>query len=227
MSHQVALDLRLPTAATFDNFFAGDNQEPLAALRQCTQSLRSSFLSLWGGCGSGKTHLLLAASASSRGGRGSYLSLSQAMHGTTQDFLCQAGPGLYCLDEIDAIAGDAVWEEALHHFYNAVREKNGRLISASRLPPKELPIQLADLQSRLSWGPAFHLQELNEEGKRLVLIRAAEDRGLHLPPETANYLLHRQARDLASLLALLELLDRASLSEQRRLSIPFVRSVLA
>ncbi len=227
MSRQAALDLRLPTAVTFDSFLPGENREAIAALRQCTESLRSGFLSLWGSLGCGKTHLLLAACASTRSGSGKYFSLSQAIQQSSpQDFLSQAGSGFYGLDEIDAIAGNAEWEEAVHHFFNTVRDKDGRLISASRMPPNELPICLADLQSRLSWGPAFQLKELDDPRKCQVLIQTAEERGLQLSAEGAKYLLNRQQRDLGSLLALLELLDRASLSEQRQLSIPFMRSVL-
>jgi DnaA family protein len=51
-------------------------------------------------------------------------------------------------------------------------------------------------------------------------------RGLDLPVETANYLLTRRKRDMASLYALLDRLDLESLNAQRRLTIPFVKTVL-
>ncbi len=44
--------------------------------------------------------------------------------------------------------------------------------------------------------------------------------------ETANYLLTRRKRDMASLYALLDRLDLESLKAQRRLTIPFVKTVL-
>jgi DnaA family protein len=54
----------------------------------------------------------------------------------------------------------------------------------------------------------------------------ARGRGLELPDETAQFLLRRFPRDLPTLFALFDTLDTASLIEQRRLTIPFVKSVL-
>ncbi len=56
-------------------------------------------------------------------------------------------------------------------------------------------------------------------------LRAAQ-RGMDLPEETATYLQRRVPRNLAWLCDFLDALDEASLSAQRRLTIPFVRDVL-
>ena len=57
--------------------------------------------------------------------------------------------------------------------------------------------------------------------------RRARLRGLELPPETGRYLLNHYRRDMASLCALLDELDLASLAAQRRLTIPFVKGILS
>ncbi len=59
-----------------------------------------------------------------------------------------------------------------------------------------------------------------------ALQRRAQWRGFSLPDDTADYLLARVGRDTGSLFRLLDRLDRAALAAQRRLTIPFVRSVL-
>ena len=59
-----------------------------------------------------------------------------------------------------------------------------------------------------------------------ALACRAQARGLELPEETAQYLLRRFPRDLPTLFALFDTLDMASLVEQRRLTVPFVKSVL-
>jgi DnaA family protein len=56
-------------------------------------------------------------------------------------------------------------------------------------------------------------------------LRAAQ-RGLELPEDTARYLLRRFPRDMRSLGKLLDDIDTASLSAQRRLTVPFVREIL-
>ena len=45
--------------------------------------------------------------------------------------------------------------------------------------------------------------------------------------EALDYLLRRVDRDLGSLTALLDRLDRASLAAQRRVTVPFLRGLLA
>jgi len=52
-------------------------------------------------------------------------------------------------------------------------------------------------------------------------------RGLELPEETAVYLQRHYPRDMNSLMGLLDTLDLASLAEQRRLTVPFIRAVLS
>jgi DnaA family protein len=54
----------------------------------------------------------------------------------------------------------------------------------------------------------------------------ARQRGFELPDDVAHYLLRRAPRDPASLFALLDRLDYASLAAQRKLTIPFVRELL-
>ena len=100
------------------------------------------------------------------------------------------------------------------------------MIVAGDIAPKALPIKLADLQSRLSWGPVFHLQELNDENKIAALQLRAKTRGFELTEEVGLFLIRRSARDMPSLFALLERLDEASLAKHRKLTIPFVRELI-
>jgi DnaA family protein len=72
----------------------------------------------------------------------------------------------------------------------------------------------------------YALKPLADHDVIAVLACRARARGLQLPEETAQYLLRRFPRDLATLIALFDTLDTASLIEQRRLTIPFVKSVL-
>jgi len=51
-------------------------------------------------------------------------------------------------------------------------------------------------------------------------------RGLELPDEVGQFLLRRTSRSSAALFSLLDRLDQAALTAQRRLTVPFVKSVL-
>jgi DnaA family protein len=70
------------------------------------------------------------------------------------------------------------------------------------------------------------LKPLAEHDVIAALRCRAQARGLQLPEETAQYLLRSFPRDLPTLFALLDTLDTASLIEQRRLTVPFAKSVL-
>ncbi|HIZ50454.1 MAG TPA: DnaA regulatory inactivator Hda [Candidatus Pseudomonas excrementavium] len=228
---QLPLGVKLRDEATFDNYYPGPNAGVLAALQALAdpQSAPAELcIYLWGAAGSGRSHLLQAAChrMAEAGGLAMYLPLAE---------LLDYGPvllegmeqfDLLCLDELDALAGRADWEEALFHLYNRIQQRQGRLLIAAAAAPRALSLQLPDLVSRLGWGLVFQLQVLDDEGKQQMLKLRAERRGLQLPDEVARYILSRGARGMSELFAALEQLDQASLQAQHRLTIPFVKRVM-
>ena len=56
--------------------------------------------------------------------------------------------------------------------------------------------------------------------------RRAAQRGFELPAESARYLLRRMPRDMRALCGWLDKLDIASLAAGKRLTLPFVKSVI-
>jgi DnaA family protein len=218
---QLPLRLALRDSATFDNFVPGENGAALLAL----QDGGESFVYLWGGAGSGKSHLLQAL-CQWAGPTAAYVDLNEVigMDPAVLEGLEAMNP--LCIDAVQAVAGKPEWERALFHLYNRVRDGGARLVVAGGAAPGQLGITLPDLVSRLAWGPVFQLQPLDDEGKREALRRRARARGMDLSEEVAAYLLRRSPRDMHSLFALLDRLDRESLVAKRRLTIPFVRELL-
>ena len=133
---------------------------------------------------------------------------------------------LVCLDDLDAVAGRSDWEEALFHLFNRLRDSGRRLLLAASSSPRELPVQLADLQSRLTLALVFQLQSLSDEDKLRALQLRASRRGLHLSDEVGRFILTRGERSMSALFDLLERLDQASLQAQRKLTIPFLKETL-
>jgi len=86
---------------------------------------------------------------------------------------------------------------------------------------------MPELTTRLAWGPVIALRALDDEARIAAFQQRATARGLDLPDETARYLLVRVQRNMVQLDALLDRLDTASLAAQRKLTVPFVREVLA
>lgn len=233
MSLQLPLGLQLNDYATFGNYVAGANELALKSVQACAAADREGrsepFVYLWGGEGSGKTHLLQSAChlAPQQGGSVFYLPLQQAGEFSVEMLQGLECMGLICIDDLQAIAGQRDWEQALFHLYNRVRDQGNRMIVTAATTPSESGIQLPDLISRLSWGGIFHLSMLEDEQKLQALQSRAGSRGFELPRESGRYLLRRYPRDMHALFALLDRLDEASLAAQRRLTIPFIRETLA
>jgi DnaA family protein len=133
---------------------------------------------------------------------------------------------LVVIDDLEMVAGQREWEEALFGLYNQIRDAGSRIVVAAKSPPDELSLKLPDLNSRFHWGPIFQLQILSDKEKLIALKQRARERGFELADGTINYLLRHSSRDLHHLFKLLEELDNASLVEQRKLTIPFVKGLI-
>jgi DnaA family protein len=183
---------------------------------------------LHGPLGVGKTHLLQAicAQAGEQQRAAAYVPLREwALQGAEVLSGCES-LAFVCLDDFDAIAGNSLWERALFRLYTEMEESGGRLVIAAELPPVAQPVQLRDLASRLAASAVLRLEPLSDDEQVLALQARASQLGLELPADTAQFLLRRLPRDMATLCATLEKLDEASLATQRRLTVPLVRQVL-
>lgn len=195
---QLPLQISQPAEPSFDNFIAGENAEALARVRQLASGeLREAIVYLWGETGSGRTHLLRAAA--------------------------RANASLTLADDVQAL--DADGQQRLFGAINAGRDGRGAVLAAGSAPPAALSLR-EDLRSRLAWGLVYHLKPLGEIEKMRHLQAEAGRRGLALSDEIAAYLLARVPRDMATLTAVLEALDRQSLARKRPLTLPLVREVL-
>lgn len=222
----MVLPLQLQDHAVFESFHSDGNETLVAFLIETAEHQVGHGCWLWGASSTGKTHLLQASCARA-GDRAVYLELDQFAGAGAGILEGMESRSLICLDNIDAVAGQAEWERALFQLYNDVIQAGGAFVVASSTSVRECGFALPDLLSRFSQLPAFRLEPLDEAGCIKALQLRASHRGLTLPEETASYLLSRSRRDMASLYDLLDKLDLESLKAQRRLTIPFVRTVFS
>ncbi len=131
-----------------------------------------------------------------------------------------------CLDDVDAVTGDREWERALFSVLRDMQERGTRLVMSAAVPPALVKWSLPDLGSRCSASTVFQLKPLDETEQQEALKLRARIRGVELPDETARWLQRRFPRDMRTLYELLDTLDEASLVAQRRLTVPFIRTVL-
>ena len=228
---QLPLGVRLRDDATFINYYPGANAAALGYVERLCEAdagWTESLIYLWGKHGVGRTHLLQAACLrfEQMGEPAVYLPLAELLDRGIEILDNLEQYELVCLDDLQAVAGRADWEEALFHLFNRLRDSGRRLLIAASTSPRELPIKLADLKSRLTLALVFQMRPLSDEDKLRALQLRASRRGLHLTDEVGHFILTRGTRSMSALFDLLERLDQASLQAQRKLTIPFLKETL-
>jgi DnaA family protein len=222
----MALPLRLADHAVFESFLTGSNETLVATLTDLAVDQGGHGYWLWGPPASGKTHLL-QATCEKAGDRSVYVPLRMLADGSPEILDGLASRELICLDDIETVAGNPAWEEALFALCNEVLDADRSLVVSAAMSSRECPIELPDLQSRLARLATFQVRTLSDDERIEALQLRAEHRGLDLPDDTARFLLSRSRRDMASLYELLDKLDEEALRAKRRLTIPFVKEVLS
>lgn len=250
MNAQLPLLLRWPAQQRFETFVPGANGAAVALLQEAAAESAAPWVFLSGPAGSGKTHLLLAACAAATvaGRNAQYLSLNK-IAGARADAIRAAsavsadairatsavsadairllgGSDLLALDDVHAIVGDAAAEHALFDLYNRCKMEKSTLLFSATAAPAQIGIALPDLVSRLSACTQARLSALGDTARRELLRERAQARGLVLDDAALDWLFAHTARDLGSLVAQLERIDRAALAAQRRVTVPFLRSLL-
>ncbi|OGT40186.1 MAG: DnaA regulatory inactivator Hda [Gammaproteobacteria bacterium RIFCSPHIGHO2_12_FULL_38_14] len=225
---QLALGLSLQDEATFNNFYVGQNAEVVAALQQSICAQGEKIIYLCSARGQGASHLLQAACryADQVGCSAFYLPLAYSVSLSTEILHGLENYALICLDDLHVLSGHPEWEEAIFHLYNRLYEAKRSLIMAAHDLPQSIGLTLPDLISRLSWGVTYQIHPLTDEEKCKVLILRAKRRGMTLSEEVGKYMITHCPRHMSALFSVLDLLDKASLAAQRRLTIPFVKEVL-
>ena len=226
---QLALGINWRRGAAFEHLVAGSNAEAIQSVRRLAERGGMASLYLWGSAGTGKTHLLHAAceAAAAAGRRVAYVPLGEYTGRSAEVIADFDAFDLVCLDDAQAIASRADWEEAVFALYQCLRAKGNGLLVSAPCSPHGLGLALPDLTSRLAAGLVIRLRPLSDGERGEVLRVQAHQRGLNLRPEVSGFILRHHQRDLPALIRLLERLDEAALSEKRALTLPFVREVMA
>ena len=196
---QIPLEISPALEADFANFVVGPNAEALARVRELAEGdPRERIVYVWGAPGCGRSHLLRAAA--------------------------RANPSLVVADDVEKL--DPSSQQSLFVAINEARDAGPGVLAAGSHPPAQLDLR-ADLRTRLAWGLVYELLPVGDEDKARHLKSLAEARGLQLSDDIVRYLLTRLPRDMASLQAVLEVLDRYSLMRQRALTLSLVKEALA
>lgn len=223
---QLALPFPLRERMSFAGFLNAGNEELVARLRHA----HFGFSALWlhGKRFSGKTHLLQASCSEALThripGRVVYLPASQV--GAEQALAGLTDVALLCIDDCDAWLGDRDSETLLMAAYQQLLESEGQLLISSKRPALDQPFALPDLASRLRAAQAFAVTPPVEESWAALLKRRAAGRGFELDDRVLDFWLARGPRTFEALMAQLDAIDAATLHEQRKVTVPFLKQQL-
>jgi DnaA family protein len=216
---QLLLDLAPEQVPSLDNFVAGINAELVGRLRALADPGGFDMIYLWGTPGSGRSHLLAGAAQTAAARRPTRLiagaDASAEMH--------IAPGGLLIVDDVDRLSAEA--QVALFRTFNSVRLVGLSLLLAGPVPPLRLDLR-EDLRTRIGQSLIYEVKPLTDEEKSAALARHALLRGMKVDPGLVHYLLRHGRRDLPSLMAVLDGLDRASLEQQRPATLPLLKEVM-
>jgi DnaA family protein len=228
MAVQLPLQFEFRANQTFADFFPGQNQDVISHLQRCVDGTGEQQIYLSGGHGLGKSHLLHASChyAHQQNLRSFYFDLLKFEQVTTEILSGLDDCNLVCFDNMQCIAGNRDWEQAFFHFFNQHRDRGHQLIVTAPCLASELAIDLPDLKTRLNWGLSLVIKPFTDDENIAALTFKAKQLGFAISPQTGQFLLLHYVRDMPSLWALLEKLDKASLSAKRKLTIPFLKQLL-
>ena len=229
MAEQIPLQFDLKAELSFASFYTASHQDVVQQLTDTASGQGEQQLYLWGKQGAGKSHLLQACClrANQRNRTAFYLTLATNKLPAPDILTGLETFDLVCIDNIENFAGNKAWELALFNFYNLHRENNHQLIVAAHCPPNFLPIELADLKTRMSWGLTLKLQELSDTEQISAFTFKAKNLGFEITTQVGVFLTKHYARDLPALWRLLPRLEQATLVAKRKLTVPFLKQILA
>jgi DnaA family protein len=234
VNRQLVLPIGLKETGSFDSFIAGQNSQVCAHLIGLFAAFSNNAIQHWltylfADTGMGKSHLLYALCQQAEQAKVTciYLSFKEKDQLTPDVLHGLEHYQLICLDDIEQLNDYPDWQIAVFDLINRVKEQNNSsLVITGNQTPKQLSLQLPDLISRLSWGTNFQLYSLTDEQRQQALIVKADQRGLAMSKDVAKFLVSHWQRDMPALISSLDILDDQSLQQKRKLTIPFVKTIL-
>ena len=210
--------------------FSGPGWGPVIdGVRQLHAGLMNRFY-LYGGAGTGKSHLLTAICDSylEVGKSAIKVSLLELLDAPIEAITSLEMYDLVALDDIEAISGVPHWQKAVFHLINNNNDGGGQLVFSSRFAPIELKLELPDLQSRLTQAVSVRVPSGQSYADRLALLTSVMERkGVHFDPQIIDYLLMYGPTQTSTLLQSLEQLEKMLQGEKVKLSNATIKQIYA
>ncbi|QXE87528.1 ATP-binding protein [Geomonas nitrogeniifigens] len=230
---QLIFDFPVVPRFCFENFVVcgGNKTAYQFAQRIASGSDAENLLYIYGPEGSGKTHLLTALSSTIDGRYFSFRD-ADALYGKSYGSegpsrLAEhfAGAKALILDDLDLLPDRQELRVELWELFNAFYSSGRKIAISGLTPPKELPHLDGHLTSRLLWGLVARMDVSDDESRRMILKKLAEDRQMTLPDEVIDEMLLKARRDIPSLVYALETINRTAIATKRKVSLRLAKEI--
>jgi chromosomal replication initiation ATPase DnaA len=118
------------------------------------------------------------------------------------------------------------YQTALFHLFNLIQSKKGSLLLTTSTHPKDWPVTLKDLSSRLATLPLFTLEAPDDLLFLSILAKNFSDYQMQVSPKVLEFIMKHVPRTFENIHAIPKQLNTASLSQHHAVTIPFVKEIL-
>ena len=214
MTAQIPLDLHLAPDYSAASFLHSQSSAAARDALSHTNKWANNALALTGAKGSGKTHL---------------------------GHIWASGVDALCLNGADDLAPDGSWrgrniwiddaaqaaEFTLFTVINlAITGEIKALLLTARAAPREWPVQLPDLQSRLRNIQTAKIEEADDELLIAIMGKMFKDKGLKVKDDLISFLLTNTERSVGALRVLISDLDREAAARKTGMTRSFASKYL-
>lgn len=220
---QATLPFNQQAAQNFEHYLG--NEAVVETLKQ-VENL-PQFVYLWGGCYSGKTHLLNALQTSISDTDDVCFAVDAACLSEVEliDMLPK-DLNYLLLDGVQKLAGAKDAELALFNLFNHCKSRGIKLLVTASIHSKSDAWQLPDLVSRLSSGLSLKLEALQGATALTCIARQFELNGIPLEPSVIQYLQTHHSSDYAELYRLFLQVSAESLKLKRKVTVPLLKQTI-
>ncbi len=216
MQKQLAIEFPKRSSFKREDFIQTSDNQALFDYIMAPENWASSCLIIFGGKGVGKTHLAKIWQAEFQALEIED-TIEQALSSTQKYFM---------LDDIEDWIGNVEKESDLFHLFNHCKLNDLNLLLSSHLGLEDYNFIKADLSSRLKGSDHIHLNQPDDMLLKAIVSKLFSDYQIQADLSTINYLISRAERSVDSLREIIFLIDKKSLAEQRKVTIPFIRQIL-
>ncbi len=227
---------------TFENFVVGSSNELAYAAAQgaaASPGTKYNPLSLYGGVGIGKTHLMQAVGNAvlekNPKSKVTYVTSEQF----TQEFIDAVrykkntefanfyrSSDVLIIDDVQFFAGKEKTLEEFFHTFNALQQANKQIIISSDRPPNEIDGLEDRLKSRFMQGMSVDMQIPDYETRCAIVQTKAAAQGMELPTDVVEFLANNLRNNIRELEGALNQLIAVCEVKSVDPDVPLAKSVL-